>query len=523
MGEFTDSFHPNIQKRYPDFLNELDANHVYRGLLGFGMFANRVPRVLTSEMFLYFCMDNSISTSKKTWCPWISFRYTRDTGSYRNFGIPNPFAYNQLVELIKLYWEEIRNHLVNHSLTFPYVINSVHIRMLHQEEAIFSMNYTNWEEDYNPLPAIAVGKKFTVHCDISQCFPSIYTHAVDWVIRGKKQAKSNHTGNSKQKTWPEKLDQALQSTTNGETHGVLIGPHSSNMVSEILLTPVDETLINEGFRFQRAIDDYTCFVDTYPEAEKFIYSLESELRKYGLSLNQKKTEIKELPKAMVESWVRRLNDFKFSEDPINYKEVRAFIDLAIELMEKEENTQSTMLYALKMINGHVMTKNAERYFCDMTLHLMYIYPYLLPYLEELIPNYSPFSEGNKLQKFFKLIFTDGLNRKDFLTSTFSLYYSMRFNSSFGSLDKNIQEVIDSEDCLLLLFSFLYAQKYAFPEEAPLISEAKKLAGDPIDFGENWIFCYEVLDVNDFPKNVPFADDWKKIKEDGVTFIDYLLI
>lgn len=523
MGEFTDSFHPNILKRYPDFLNELDADHVYRGLLGFGMFANRVPRVLTSEMFLYFCENNSISTPKKTWCPWISFRYTRDTGSYRNFGIPNPFAYNQLVELIKLSWEEIRNHLINHSQVFPYVINSVHIRNLHQEDAIFSMNYRNWEEDYDPLPAIAVGKKFAVHCDISQCFPSIYTHAVDWAIRGKKQAKTHHKGNSKQKTWPEKLDRALQSTTNGETHGILIGPHSSNVVSEILLTPVDETLINEGFRFKRAIDDYTCFVDTYSEAERFIYSLETELRKYGLSLNQKKTEIKELPKAMVESWVRRLNGFKFSEDPIDYKEVRAFIDLSIELMEKEENTQSTMLYALKMINGHVMTKNAERYFCDLVLHLMYIYPYLLPYLEDLVPNYLSFSEGYKLQDFLKLTFTNGLKRKDFLTSTFSLYYSMYFDIPLGTIDENIKEVIDSEDCLLLLFSFLYAQKYRFPEEAALISEAKKLAKDPIHFGENWIFCYEVLDVNDFPKNVPFADDWKKIKEDGVTFIDYLLI
>ena len=69
MGEFTDSFHPNIQKRYSDFLNELDADHVYRGLLGYGMFANRLPRVLTSEIFLIFCMYNSISTPKKNMVP----------------------------------------------------------------------------------------------------------------------------------------------------------------------------------------------------------------------------------------------------------------------------------------------------------------------------------------------------------------------------------------------------------------------------------------------------------------------
>lgn len=523
MEELTDSFHPNTQKRYPDFLNELDADYVYRGLLGFGMFANKVPRVLTSENFFNFCNSNSVLTSKQTQCPWVSFRYTRNTGSYRNFGIPNPFAYNQLVELIKLYWDEIRNHLINHSQVFPYVINSVHIRKLHQEDAIFSMNYSNWKEDYDPLPAIAVGKKFAVHCDISQCFPSIYTHAVDWAIREKKLAKRNHTNKTSRQSWPEKLEHAFQATTNGETHGVLIGPHSSNLVSEILLTPIDEFLINEGFRFKRAIDDYTCFVNTYPEAERFIYSLESELRKYGLSLNQKKTEIKELPKAMVESWVRRLNDFKFSEDPIDYKEVRAFIDLSIELMEKEENTQSTMLYALKMINGHVMTKNAERYFCDIVLHLMYIYPYLLPYLEDLVSNYLSFSEGYKLQNFLRLTFTDGLNRKDFLTSTFSLYYSMHFDISLGTLNENIEEVINSEDCLLLLFSFLYTQKYNFSEKSIFIEKAKELAEDPTDFGENWIFCYEVLDVDDFPKDVPFEEDWINLKKKNVTFINYSLI
>ena len=68
-----------------------------------------------------------------------------------------------------------------------------------------------------------------------------------------------------------------------------------------------------------------------------------------------------------------------------------------------------------------------------------------------------------------------------------------------------------------------AKKYDFPEKATLISEAKQLASDEIDFGENWIFCYEVLDANDFPQNVCFAADWKKIKEDGITFIDNSLI
>lgn len=42
----------------------------------------------------------------------------------------------------------------------------------------------------------------------------------------------------------------------GETHGILIGPHSSNILSEIILTVVDRKLYEKHYRYVRAIDDY---------------------------------------------------------------------------------------------------------------------------------------------------------------------------------------------------------------------------------------------------------------------------
>ncbi|WP_317423046.1 hypothetical protein [uncultured Acidaminococcus sp.] len=46
-------------------------------------------------------------------------------------------------------------------------------------------------------------------------------------------------------SWPDKLDKACRDTTNGETHGVLIGPHASNVLAELLLTKIDAELREE--------------------------------------------------------------------------------------------------------------------------------------------------------------------------------------------------------------------------------------------------------------------------------------
>ena len=79
---------------------------------------------------------------------------------------------------------------------------------------------------------------------------------------------------------------------NYETIGVAIGPGTSNIVTEIILHPIDQKLRNSKYEFIRYIDDYTAFFDTYENAEEFIRVLGTELSKYGLLLNIKKTEIK---------------------------------------------------------------------------------------------------------------------------------------------------------------------------------------------------------------------------------------
>lgn len=200
-----------------------------------------------------------------------------------------PFTYERLARVIANSWNEIVCHVKKHTLLQSYSVSRIHPRVIPDSQAIFQMNFSNWMNDPSPEPAILIGKQYVVKCDTSTCFPSIYTHSLPWAIMGRDRAKQDRE--LRPDNWANKIDKLLQKVSDCETHGLLIGPHSSNVVSELILTVIDANLYNKGYRFIRNIDDYSCYVASQQEGEGFILSLQEELSKFRLRLNQKKTEV----------------------------------------------------------------------------------------------------------------------------------------------------------------------------------------------------------------------------------------
>lgn len=221
--------------------------------------------------------------------------------------------------------------------------------------------------DEDPLPALMVGSRFVVECDISQCFPSIYTHAIDWPILGKDHAKKNLHGKICQ--WSHDIDQFAMNITNGETHGLLIGPHASNLLAEIILTRIDNSLFENGFRFIRHIDDYACYTDSEADAHNFIIELEAQLAQYGLSINQKKTSLRKLPTTKEEDWIRALSVFRPNRNNCKKNDVVQLLDAAVSAMEHFKGDVSTLNYAFQMLSKCTMNYWAKKYYSGMALHL----------------------------------------------------------------------------------------------------------------------------------------------------------
>ena len=303
---------------------------------------------------------------------------------------------------------------------------------------------------------------------------------------------------------------------NGETHGLLIGPYASNLLSEVILTVVDKRLYNMGYRYYRNIDDYECYVESYEKAQCFLHDLEEALREFDLPLNHKKTAILSLPVAMAEKWVHKLNSYlAITSDEINYKEVNAYLDLALGLAIETGNS-AVLNYAIKTLAGKKLTANAKKLAAQRIMHMSDVYPYLVQLMEESV--FKPFGVSlAEIKAYSDALYTDSKVSHNYEAISFAIYFSLKHGFTLNELD--IDWVIKRGDCVLLLMTWLYYLKVNHGKTRatqlkPLVAEAKRLRDSDMD--RYWLFCYEVLSYSNL------KDEWKVLKRAGVSFIKTVL-
>jgi len=151
--------------------------------------------------------------------------------------------------------------------------------------------------------------------DVSQFYSSIYTHSIAWALEGKPEAKAR-LGRRGGETSGDRLDKAIRAGCGGQTIGVPIGPDTSFLVAELVLSAVDARLAREiptlrGFRY---LDDYELAFRTRAEAEYGLVALEGALAEYELSINAAKTAINELPEPFGATWTHEIAAFEVRAD-----------------------------------------------------------------------------------------------------------------------------------------------------------------------------------------------------------------
>lgn len=207
-----------MAKKYTDFLREITSEDLFRGLLGYGLFADKLPPCFTSIHLFNFYKETSANENNNKWRDYITFDSQRNMIIPRRFGIPTPYAYFVLCRALADNWDAIKHRLSHSVCNQDYIISRIHLRKMKEDGPLFSMNYKNWKSDGEPMPDLIQGMKYVVKTDISTCFPSIYTHAIPWALIGKSKAK-RAIGN---RNWTNAIDKACQCCTNGQTHGILI-------------------------------------------------------------------------------------------------------------------------------------------------------------------------------------------------------------------------------------------------------------------------------------------------------------
>jgi len=521
-----------MEKTYNDFMSDISQDELYRGLLAFGMFADKLPPVFTSESFFDYCQQIQ-HNFENTPHQLISYENMRNINIPRHLSIPNPFAYQRLCRCIADNWNAILTHFNDKTQINRYKVSRIHIRKItnseilytsdydHSQEFIesfnnglFDMNYTNWKTDGNPETDILLGKRWLVRADISNCFPSIYTHSIPWALVGKDTAKNNRRGN----VWYNRIDKCSQNIKYGETNGVPIGPHTSNLLSEIILVAIDNGLHNSenSWDYIRKIDDYTCYTNSREDAELFLTELNKQLREYNLSLNHKKTEILELPIASGSHWTRQMEHISHYERKgrLDYKAVRSYLDSAIELMDRNNANSSILKYAIKVLSRQTgVTDNAKAYISKTAMNLCVIYPYLISLLDVFV--FTPFNvDIESIALFSNIMLESSLRIRNYEAASYCVYFAIKYGFTLDDLLAST--VIESANCVFITMTcFYYSKVKSIKDKEEIVQHAKKLASDKDDFEQNWLFIYECLSASELPDS---PNGWKELKNNGISFL-----
>ncbi|WP_115526594.1 MULTISPECIES: antiviral reverse transcriptase Drt3b [Xanthomonas] len=143
---------------------------------------------------------------------------------------------------------------------------------------------------------------FLMKLDVSKCFDSIYTHSIEWSMRGKDFSKNHLPNPARGKvTFESEFDAAVRHSNWNETHGIIVGPESSRIFAEVVLQSVDRSiersLDDKGLKIEirRYVDDFYIFGNSQADLELVKKVVRDSLSGINLHLNESKTETSPRP------------------------------------------------------------------------------------------------------------------------------------------------------------------------------------------------------------------------------------
>jgi Reverse transcriptase (RNA-dependent DNA polymerase) len=238
----------------------------------------------------------------------------------RKLAIPNPVQYYRMASAIVANWTAIAAHINASPFSVSKPTSSVSYRAV-----VPAQMFDDMERRRHAVRALA---PFVVRTDISQFYGSLYTHSLPWALHTKPLAKA-HRGSS---LFGNVLDECARNMQDGQTIGVPIGPDTSLVLAEIILSAFDHEVARcaPGTRACRQIDDIEMSATDRSTAESLLGRLQRSLNAYELSLNPKKTRIIEQPCPFADAWIHALRRFRFRKGAASQRyDLLAFYDLVL--------------------------------------------------------------------------------------------------------------------------------------------------------------------------------------------------
>jgi hypothetical protein len=358
-------------------------------LLRNGYIPEEVPPIVTAKFFSAHCKSN--------YAYWLSqhdalirlsteydiYSVPRATTGRRPLALVNPAAQLGLSLILSENRQAIKEKMARSTISLYDTQENIA-----ENKAFSGLNFEKWHELQD---SISSKYPFAVKADISRFFYTIYTHSIPWAIWGKDKAKQNYRKGWFKAHWSNKLDMALQSCQSRETFGVPVGPDTSRIVSEILMSGIeDESGIMSGLDYSQAvrlIDDIYIGKNSKDDAQKALDEVESALWKYNLQLNEEKSSISETKLIYDDYWKRDFDEIKFrnSRFVTDKKKIKHIVDAALYHCEKE-NSELPAIWACRRLISLAKISKDDMAFVDAFFRLGRDFPSTTKHVAEFLVN-----------------------------------------------------------------------------------------------------------------------------------------
>lgn len=463
-------------------------------LLSSGVFPSQLPpcfntRSLGQKHHGITLKINKVNdlTSKK--CSAIrpeTYSVARIGHSRRLTSIVNPITQFYLSRLIAQNWSIIDKHYQKSSLSLsnPMIV----------ENGGRSIKFTPLKELQEKKIIKSAGYKYVLISDVSQFFPTLYTHTIGWALDGKDIAKpKQYAKNLHPNDFGILLDRKIGNCQSNQTIGIPIGPDTSHIIAELVATGVDIELLKlledkpAGFRF---VDDYYLFFETQQAAEDALSKLSNSMSTYELKINAVKTKITSLEELSEDTWKYSLQQFYFEQAKKKQRNsINHYFDLAFRTAKTHQD-ENVMVYAIRRIKGVIVKKKNWELFESYLCKVLISYPNAMQDIAHILFTYNYYgyiSDKDRISRSLNRLILDHAILEHHSEIAWALWLSRELNIKIKAESCRVLSQIKSSVCLILAYDL---QLNGLLEEPLDITKFSELLNEKELWRTNWLLAYE---------------------------------
>jgi len=229
----------------------------------------------------------NIDVASYRWHEARRFLVPKDNLSYRNATQLHPIDSIVLGAILYEYGSLIESKRQNEDVVFSYRFKPSNDGSMYSNKTAWNdfwqacqRKVSYFDEDDGEL-VLDDEYEYVVMCDISDFYNQIYLHTIE------NQLIECGFPNAIQK----RISELLKLLNKNNSRGIPIGPHSSHLIAEMSLIPIDNTLNLHEIDYLRYVDDIVFFCRSEKEARKRVLQIAEILDKdQRLTLQRQKTK-----------------------------------------------------------------------------------------------------------------------------------------------------------------------------------------------------------------------------------------